>query len=63
MASTVPGRQMWCSDFSLRQHDRERPTCAEEGCVRPTYDRSRCKLHADIAAHRESGGAVVHSPS
>jgi hypothetical protein len=53
MAHIGQGEQVR-SDFALRQHDKEPPRCAEEGCVRPAYDRSRCKLHADVAAHREN---------
>jgi hypothetical protein len=60
MASTVQAEQVR-SDYALRQHDNEPPRCAEEGCVRPAYDRSRCKLHADVAAHRETRPAVTQS--
>ena len=38
----------------LRQHSDDPPECVEEGCLRPTYDSDRCKLHADTAAYRQS---------
>lgn len=41
------------SDFAFRQHEEEPQPCAEDGCLRPAYDGSRCKLHADVASYRE----------
>jgi hypothetical protein len=41
--------------WSLRQHSDEVKKCAEEGCTRPAYDGTCCKLHADVALYREGG--------
>ena len=37
----------------LRQHNDEPDDCEEEGCARPVYDGTRCKLHADLTFYRE----------
>jgi hypothetical protein len=39
--------------WTLRQNNDEPDKCDEEGCARPVYDGTRCKLHADITSYRE----------
>lgn len=52
--------------WSLSQHNEESDHCDEEGCARPVYDGTRCKLHADITSYREGAlgsGLPRHRPS